>query len=151
MEIGNWITILSTVILGLFGLGATIFYSQTSTNRENDKIFKELFTEFNARYDALNNKLGEIVSKIQVDGSNNILLEDKMIIIDYFNLCAEEYFWYKKGRIDEKIWKSWNAGMNYWHRYKIIQELWGEEINEKDGLIGYYINNGDEFFNRVKQ
>jgi hypothetical protein len=64
--------------------------------------------------------------------------------------CAEEYFWYKKKRIDDLVWDSWSAGMNYWYNHEsgIIKELWKKEIENKRGLKSYYINNGDEFFKK---
>jgi hypothetical protein len=71
-------------------------------------------------------------------------MEYKNAVIDYFNLCAEEYFWFKKGRIDEKIWKSWQAGMKAWYKHDSIKRLWKEET--ANGKMSYYLEKEEEFF-----
>ncbi|MUP45389.1 hypothetical protein E0K83_06470 [Gramella sp. BOM4] len=117
-------------------------------------MLKELFEDFNKRYDSLNNKLYNIVTdskdNMKVDSLSQLSKSQKKTIIDYFNLCAEEYFWYKRGRIDNKIWNSWQAGMNFWYKHKIISDMWHEEVKSKNGKLSYYINNGDEFFENYK-
>eukprot|EP01029_Cantina_marsupialis_P030837 TRINITY_DN8516_c0_g2_i1.p1 TRINITY_DN8516_c0_g2~~TRINITY_DN8516_c0_g2_i1.p1 ORF type:complete len:149 (-),score=21.63 TRINITY_DN8516_c0_g2_i1:42-488(-) len=143
------IPILPSLIIGFFGLSATIWFSRATKKRESDKMMKELFTEFNTRYDKLNNYLAQIVdSDKPVESVDQI--NERAVVIDFFNLCAEEYFWHKRGRIDKKMWQSWQAGMNYWynHTNPIIRDLWIEECNCENGKASYYIVNGDEFFKR---
>lgn len=145
----QYIKLITPVILGISGIIATVYYSRCAKYRENDKLLKELYTEFNKRYDKLNNNLSSIVKPVDEENKmENLSITDKGIIIDFFNLCAEEYFWYQKGRIDNKIWKSWKAGMNYWYNHKnpIIRKLWDEETNDYSGLLSYYIVKKDEFF-----
>lgn len=137
---------ITSIILGGSGLISTIVFSCATIKRESDKILKNLFTEFNSRYNNLNNELLRIVKPDT--NKEKIKPEDRAIIIDFFNLCAEEYLWKRKRRIDSKIWRSWQAGMNYWynHNNPIIRELWDEETHDKNGLISYYIEKKDEFF-----
>ena len=67
---------------------------------------------------------------------------------DYFNLCAEEYYWYKKGRIDDTIWKSWQAGMNSWYTNKpVIKEAWEKEY-KNFGHQSFYLKKGEQFFKK---
>ena len=47
-------------------------------------LFKDLFTEFNKRYDGLNEKLNEI---LQEDQEKELTQEQIDILYDYFNLC----------------------------------------------------------------
>lgn len=55
---------------------------------ENDKIFNELFTEFNTKYDLkFNDKLEEIVDLSESDKDYKLLQIDKKLIIDYLNFC----------------------------------------------------------------
>ncbi|QZT38638.1 hypothetical protein K5X82_07010 [Halosquirtibacter xylanolyticus] len=148
------ISLLPSLILGAFGLIATISFSRSAKKREDDKMMKELFSEFNKRYDKLNNRLSQIVESNKGANSINDLAKiDKAVIIDFFNLCAEEYFWHDRNRIDEKIWLSWQAGMNNWYNHKnsIIRDLWKEEIKIEYGKVSYYIVNGDEFFKRNRR
>jgi hypothetical protein len=144
----NFINILPSLILGGFALLATIWFSRAAGKREHHKILKELFTEFNTRYSKLNEKLYFFVEN---NKNSEVLINKKDVatrddVIDYFNLCAEQYFWYKRGRLDENLWMSWNTGMNYWYKQECIKKLWKEEIKNKDGKLSYYITNGDEFF-----
>jgi len=33
----------------------------------------------------------------------------------YFNLCAEEYYLYKEGKVDKHIWRTWSQGHRIIH------------------------------------
>jgi len=134
----DFIKIGVTISLGVAGWIASIRFSNAAKSRDEDKMLKEIFTDSNLRYDKLNNGLQAFVDS---EGTESVA-----DVLDYFNLCAEEYYWYKKRRIDEKIWKSWNAGMQYWYGHKVIKGLWKKEIANKNGKLSYYIENGDEFF-----
>src|SRR5258706_8531108 len=65
-------------------------------------LFKELFTEFNRRYDALNDNLIQIVTSRDALGQ-----EDRQAVVDYCNLCAEEYLFFSEGYIHQQVWRSW--------------------------------------------
>ena len=136
--------------IGLIGIGITWYFSRLNRKRESDKMLKDLFEEFNERYDLLNNKIYDIVKTSkdnkEVSELSELTADQKKTLIDYFNLCAEEYFWFKRKRIDDKIWKSWKAGMDYWYSYDIISQMWHEEVKTRNGKLSYYIDNGDEFF-----
>ena len=47
--------LLTTVILGATGFGISMYYSNRTQKIANEKMMKELFTEFNQRYNELNN------------------------------------------------------------------------------------------------
>jgi intergrase/recombinase len=98
----------------------TLFISIINHYRDNDKFFKELFTEFNRRYDRMNNFLNQVTDK-KLEG------KEKQNIIDYLNLCAEEYMWVKKGRIPHKVWKSWKNGIETFLKVPSIKEVFDEE------------------------
>jgi len=137
-------SVLITAILGVIGLIITVIYYYHSSKLSNDRMSKELFTEFNSRYGKFNDSLVDI-SKCQTIDELEKDSKLKNNLIDYFNLCAEEYFWYKKGRIDSLIWKAWSAGMNDWYKYPVIQAAWEKEIEEFD-CRSYYIKDMNEFF-----
>lgn len=84
-------------------------------------LFKEIFVEFNRRYDALNEKLNQIK---ELDKS---LEKEKDTLYDYFNLCGEEYFFYKHGYIYPEVWKAWCNGIDYYLKDKRIGNLWLQE------------------------
>lgn len=141
------VSVITTAILGGSGLLITYIYNRHNRKLANDKMHKELFTEFNKRYDALNDDLNKIVHTINTleQLNHNEHLQSKLN--DFFNLCAEEYFWYKKNRIDDSVWKSWSSGMNYWYQASpVIKEAWKKEFS-KNGYTSYYLKAGEHFFN----
>jgi hypothetical protein len=112
-------------------------------------MMKDLFDEFNRRYSELNNYLSEIEAMYptteKLNASENAM-KLKQAVQDYFNLCAEEFYWYyHKGRIDEIVWNSWHKGMLYWYGVPGIREMWETKVGES-GKQSYYIIDDHEFF-----
>ena len=97
--------------------------------------FHILFMTFNQKYD---DKFNNVLNQIDLKSSNEI---DRLtpfeseLIIDYLNFCAEEYLWYKKGRIPESVWKAWEAGMIYYLNIGLINE---KILQEKSQEVSYY-------------
>jgi len=143
-------TLIATLILGIVGIGITAYYSWHTKKIADEQMLKQLFTEFNLRYDELNDYLFQIDKEYRTketleQAENSRELKQK--VIDYFILCAEEFYWYHhKKRIDPLIWKSWQSGMNYWYnKVPAIKELWDEEV-KANGKESYYITDNVEFF-----
>lgn len=149
------IDIITSVILGSAGVIITVIYSSLNYVLSRQMMQKQLFTEFNCRYDSLNNYLIHIenfyptLSQLN-DAPNSEELKKK--VVDYFSLCAEEYYWrVRKRRIDKIMWKSWQAGMNYWYNnVPAIKELWQSEISA-NGSASYYIKAGKKGFFKENQ
>jgi hypothetical protein len=148
-------TLIASIILGLLGVSITIYYSRHTKKIADEQMQKQLFTEFNLRYDVLNNYLSLIEQEfptIELLEKAQNSKELKQKVIDYFSLCAEEFYWYHhKNRIDSLIWKSWQSGMNYWYNeVPSIKALWEEEL-KSNGKVSYYINSNVEFFIDLKK
>jgi hypothetical protein len=126
----NWQLVL-TVVGGIFSF---IYFIQKQ-KLEETRLFNDLFLEFNKRYDCLNEKLNDIVV-----GSENISLSLEEIndLYDYFNLCGEEYFFYKQGYIFPDVWKSWLNGMKFFYSNKRIRKIWDKEL-ESNSYYGLRI------------
>lgn len=143
------IQVFAAVIIAVGGGLITARYSRHSKEIADDQMLKELFTEFNRRYAVLNNTLYAIEAKYSTLEKLNAAPDSfaiKQAVQDYFNLCAEEFFWYyHKKRIDKKIWDSWQSGMLYWYSVPAIRELWEAEVKES-GKASYYITDEKEFF-----
>lgn len=143
-------SVLTTIILGLAGLLLTLIYNYHNRRMAKDRMNKELFTEFNKRYDSLNEYLEQIVSTCNNINELNAQPILRYKLNDYFNLCAEEYYWHTKNRIDKRIWHSWEEGMNRWYnKYPVIQEAWDEELLNY-GHKTFYMKNGQQFFKKDK-
>ena len=134
-----------TVIISLAGIIITFLIGFYNYEIENDRLFKELFLEFNSKYDQkFNNRLNQIVENDKF----NVEL-DKSLIVDYLNFCAEEYLWNSKGRIDKKVWLSWRNGMEYFFKNENIKNVIIEEIrSNKESYYGFF---EDEFCHLVKE
>jgi hypothetical protein len=71
----------------------------------------------------MNGRLEDICTGNSVDGT-----ELKKALMDYFNLCAEEYLFFKEGYIHPQVWQSWCRGMLYYLRNSRIRQVWNEEM-----------------------
>lgn len=162
LELAEIIKGFSPLIISIAALYISYRYNFKSRELANDKMMKELFLECNSRYDSLNDTINLVLSMdtdedinkfFEMDDDEIIKNKTKSLILykinDYFNLCAEEYYWKQKGRIDDAIWLSWQVGMNnIYNDSKIIQEMWQQEcMNE--GYKSYYINKQNAFFHKA--
>lgn len=112
--------ILGSAIGGITGL-AYFLYRQ---HLDETKLFKELFADFNARYDGLSNGLNAIVFR---SPEVSLSTGEKEHLFSYFNLCAEEYFFFGAGYIDIRVWESWYRGMAVFFKHPRIKELWDRD------------------------
>ena len=140
---------LAPLLISVVAIFLSNRYQKHTKKLANDKMMKELFTEFNQRYDAINNKLDE-VSKLTIDQWSELSPKEQSekegVVIDFFNICAEEYHWHSEGRINGNIWASWSKGMNdIYNNSEVIQNLWEEEC-KNEGYRSYYISKKDEIF-----
>jgi hypothetical protein len=126
--IGVGLTVLIAVLLergdwkaeeSIAGLVAIFGYFHFVQNQrlEELRLFKDLFTAFNAKYDELNEDLARVQQ-----GAWTPEMERK--VIDYFNLCAEEYLFFKQGYILPEAWVSWRKGMRQYLGVDRVRKLW---------------------------
>ena len=116
---GDWTTLL-TVIGGL--LSASFVLQKQYLDELS--LFHELFKDFNCRYAELNDHLLMIVGSGKLDDSK------RRQLTDYFNLCAEEYWWYRAGYIPHEVWRSWCRGMLSYIEQPNIKEFWEAEVTQ---------------------
>ena len=118
----------------LFPAVATILgfnYFVFKQHLEETHLFKELFTEFNRRYDELNGPLYALLSK---PPDQPLTAEETTLLYDYFNLCAEEFLYYRKGFIYPVVWEAWCNGMRIFYADPRIRALWEMD----SGTLSYY-------------
>jgi len=118
----DWKILLS--VLG--GLLSSIYFVQKQQLDEAN-LFKDLFVEFNRRYDRLNGRLNDIVKKS--NGGVEFTGNEINTLYDYFNLSGEEYLFYRKGYIYPEVWRSWVKGMRFYYENERIQKLWDKELS----------------------
>jgi len=101
------------------------------------KFINELFVQFNQRYANLNEKLNNI--RENKKGFKEIQSDEIDTLNDYFNLCGEEYLFYRKGYIYREVWRSWVAGMKIYYDNERISRLWAHELSS-ESYYGLDIN-----------
>lgn len=126
------------LLLSFIGAVAGFTYFIYHQHLDETKLFKELFVEFNARYDKLNDGLNGILFGPR---EGDLSEEDRALVFSYFNLCAEEYFFYRAGYIDHHVWKSWCRGMSVFFAHPRIRDLWERDCKADS----YYGFNPDSF------
>jgi len=131
------------LFLGLLGSIATIYFGVLKLKIEGDVLFKELFETFNDRYDA---NLNDLFNTLKNDSQRKLSKDEINLVIDYFNLCAEEFLWNKKKRIPDDVWKAWKAGIMENLEIKQVKEVYEIETATERGKISYY-----GLFNELKK
>jgi hypothetical protein len=117
-------------------VGAYAFaFAVQKQNLEETRLFKELFEQFNARYDKLNDKLNRIYLDIQ-PADNAFKDDERKTLYKYFNLCGEEWLYAEKGFIDPEVWAVWKSGMNYFRKNSRIKDFWDKELSDNRSYYG---------------
>jgi hypothetical protein len=110
-------------LVAFLGSNLSIFYFLQKQKLEELQLFRLLFKEFNERYEKINIDLGFIAESKSIELSQ----EEISILISYFNLCGEEYFYFSKGYIDPSVWMAWFNGMKSLLESKRIYAFWSKE------------------------
>jgi len=108
-------------VLGGAGALTTFLYAQ---HLQETRLFTELFQAFNERYNNMNQRLNAIAEIAIIE----IAPENRQTLFDYFNLCAEEYLYFRAGYIDESVWQSWIRGMKVFADAPAIRKIWQLEL-----------------------
>jgi len=121
------------LFISAIGAVAGFTYFLYRQHLDETKLFKELFVEFNLRYDDLNNHLNAIL----LGPTEGLLTADEREhLFSYFNLCAEEYFFYTAGYVDHRVWDSWYRGMRVFFAHPRIRGLWEQDC-KSDSYYGF--------------
>lgn len=110
-------------VVAVVGSLLSLLYFLQKQKLEELRLFRDLFKDFNARYDAMNDRFAVICR------SNEGAFEasEQQLLIDYFNLCGEEYLYYQQGYIPPAVWESWHRGMQLIIACPRVNELWRVE------------------------
>jgi hypothetical protein len=119
-----------TLVVGLF----TFAYTVQKQGLEESKLFRDLFGEFNRRYDKVDPKLNQILW--EDDQKSPLTAGQKDTLNRYFNLCAEEYLYFRKGYIDPRVWDAWIKGMKIYCQNMRIRDFWSAEL-QNDAYYGF--------------
>jgi hypothetical protein len=127
-------------LLGVVGaLLSFIFFIQRQ-QLEEAKLIKELISEFNKRYDELNEDLNSVVRP--ENRKRELEATEVNTLYNNFNLCGEEYLFYKRGYIYPEVWSAWVKGLDVYFEDARVKELWNQEAETES----YYDQNSDSTF-----
>lgn len=125
-------TIDSNLLLALGGTFLSLVFFLQRQRLDEIKLFRKIFANCNERYDTLNEKLNDIV-----EGSNESPLDhdQRATLMDYFNLCGEEWLYYREGYLFPEVWTAWFNGMKHFVGNERIAAVWRRE-KETDSYYG---------------
>ena len=112
------------LLFSAIGAAGGLTYFLYRQHLDETKLFRDLFVSFNERYDDLNDHLNDIL-----DGASDVEFtsQQRESLFSYFNLCAEEYLFYRAGYIDQHVWNAWVRGMKVFFDHPRIRHLWEED------------------------
>src|SRR6266480_622502 len=121
------------LLLSGIGTAGGLTYFLYRQHLDETKLFSELFVAFNKRYDELNDSLNNILAGT---GEGECSAIERERLFSYFNMCAEEYLFYRAGYIDKYVWDSWSRGMKVFFDHPRIRRLWEEDC-KADSYYGF--------------
>jgi hypothetical protein len=108
------------------GIMVTLVFFVQKQKLEELRVFADLFKEFNTRY----NDIREELARIYEDSSQGELsASDKEVLTRYFNLCGEEWLYYKHGYLLPDVWQTWHRGMMWYRNDERIRQYWEDELD----------------------
>lgn len=119
-----------TTIATVIGALLSVAYFLQQQKLDELRLFREIFKECNSRYNELNDYLAVIAKKEPEELEDT----DRLKVIDYLNLCGEEYLYFKRGYIEPSVWQAWHNGMKCVVSAPAINHIWQQE--KKNGA--YY-------------
>ena len=114
-------------VLLAVGTLLTFFYFLQKQQLEETRLMKELITDFNGRYDAMNEELQRILETGQRSPATKLTPCEEKKVVDYFNLCAEEYLFHTLGYVEPRVWKAWRNGINAYAKDQRMRDVWKRE------------------------
>jgi hypothetical protein len=104
-------------------------------NLEETTLFKDLFEQFNKRYDVLNDELNRIYFDKQ-PADKPFTDDEREKLYKYFNICGEEWLYAERGFICPEVWRAWENGMKFFRQNPRIKRLWDEDLKDNDSYYG---------------
>jgi hypothetical protein len=124
-------------LLAFVGALVAVIFQTAAAYRANVTHFLECFSRCNKSYSDLNGRLPHLPSPNNDREAPPADADQADAIIDYFNLCAEEYLMHKMGVIPDFVWEVWREGIHGQALKKPIQEAWKTEKDKKCEYYGF--------------
>jgi hypothetical protein len=140
LTVSDVIQIVSTAIL-VVSIIIAYYFSSKTLKEVRDQMQISVFSEYTMRYSEIIRDLPDAASNEKLSALEEASQEEKNRIMGlmraYFDLCSEEYYLNKMGRIDQETWSRWERGLFYTVRLATFVDAWEsirKEAYEKDFL-----------------
>ena len=139
---------LAIAIGTMLGVVVAIFMSLQTAKNLSKQLKLNFFAEYTKRYQEITLNFPENINEDNFDFENiDDEIKDKTLryMRAYFDLSSEEYFLWKDGNIDDKVWKEWESGIEYAMSKTAFQKGWNDYIN----ISTIYYSDYTKFINNI--
>lgn len=112
----------SSVLLSVVGSFWALSFYLHRRHADDARLVKDLLKDFNERYDKMGTDL-----QFAMSSRGDFERETELRFVRYFNLCAEEWLFWKAGYIYDPVWKAWENGMRQYSGDRRVIALWKKE------------------------
>lgn len=141
LDFASLLTLITIIVIVIFNykqykqMERQLKIQNDSLRTQNEQIKHNFFAEYTKRYQ-------EIILHFPENINENNFSYDKLkkderdktmrYMRVYFDLCSEEYFLYKKGVLDEDVWKEWQEGMISAFNKPAFKYAWKKVTQDSD-------------------
>lgn len=149
----NEISQIAQIIIAI-GTLATAYYAYSTSKKTTEIFSKQLklsfFSDYTKRYQEIVLHFPENINENDFDYetlSPEVKEKTLRYMRAYFDLCSEEYFLWKDGYIDDKVWEEWKSGIEYAMSKTAFQKAWNDYIK----VSTIYYKDFTDFINSILQ
>ena len=138
----NWLELLVKIITVVASIGAIyaiIHGVRVYKKQTNMQIFLEYTKRYAEIVDSFPNKT--LSARLNTDGKPPERSDElTKCVLQYLNLCAEEFYMWKKGYLNRELWKIWESELIRTLQSPLLRREWQDknEIEQlRDEFIAY--------------
>ena len=115
------------LVIAFIALIVSFFSSRKQLQLLNEQLQLQFFADYTKRYQEI---LLNLPEQLYLPGSSLDQLSDSdksralRYLRAYFDLCSEELYWWKKGKVDTATWENWKEGIESALCKKPFREAW---------------------------
>lgn len=148
----DWIQLVSTAIL-VVSIIIAYYFSSKMLKEIKDQMWISIFSEYTRRYSEIIRDLPDAASDPQISALNKASRHEKDKIMGlmraYFDLCSEEYYLHKTGKIDRKTWSLWEKGLVFTARLPTFVDAW--KLIKVEGYDEAFVEYIDKLISRTSK
>ena len=120
-----------TFVGGIIGVVTFVWGVTSYKNQMN----AQLFLEFTRRFEEVMQSFPQNAWAARVNSEETLPEESQELtlsVLRYLNLCGEEYYLYKKGWLDRRLWALWEGELERTMRTPLFVREWKKLSREFD-------------------